>query len=55
MKWSRDRKLSELRTLIVDCLKKKGEPLRWAITDVRLPINNDSNRQFKVEAILIID
>ncbi len=55
IKWPRDLTLIALRSLILNQLHSKGEPLRWAITEIRVPMTNDLDRQVTVEAILIID
>ena len=52
--WNEKSSILELRSLILDHLKKYGEPLRWAITDVTSTNNHISERTVRVESILIV-
>ena len=54
LKFPRNLTPFDLRTWIISQLNQHGEPLRWAITSIQSPIDNDLDRQLKVEAILII-
>ena len=54
LNFPQDLTILDLRSWVVSQLNKQGEPLRWAITSIQLPIANDLDRQVKVEAILII-
>ena len=52
--WPAEVSFSELRRWLMQQLTKHGEPLRWAITDVRPSCEIDCFRCLKVEAVLII-
>jgi len=51
--WPEKSSIIELRSLILDHLKKNGEPLRWSITDVTSN-NSRSERTVRVESILVV-
>ena len=54
LKLPRDLTTLDLRSWVVDQLNKQGEPLRWTVTSIQPPINNDMDSDVKIEAILII-
>ena len=45
--------ISDMRSYILDEIKKIGSPLRWAITAVTHNSHNNSS-QLRIEAIIII-
>ena len=47
--------IMDLRSFVVNQLNEQGFPLRWAITSIQIPKNDDLDRQVKVEAVLIIN
>ncbi len=51
----RELSLVDLRSWLVDQLRKHGEPLRWAITALDSPFRAESNRKLRVEVVLIVD
>ena len=52
--WTEKSSIFEVRSLILDHLKKHGEPLRWSLTYVTSTNNDSSERILRVESILII-
>ena len=52
--WTEKSSILELRSLILDNLKKHGEPLRWSIADVTSTNNDTFERILRVESILIV-
>ncbi len=53
MEWPKNISISELRGLILERLNKHGEPIRWAITNIKKSEKLNSIRSLKIEAILI--
>ncbi len=53
--WPHGISVFELRQWLLDQLKEYGEPLRWAITDIRHCAESKGFRELKVEAVLIVD
>ncbi len=54
MAWPEDMPLKGLRRLVVERLKKNGEPLRWSITDIEPGLNSGALPQLQIEAVMIV-
>ena len=52
--WTEKFSIFEVRSLILDHLKKHGEPLRWSIVSITSTNNDSSERTLRVESILIV-
>ena len=52
--WPEDVSLKEIRPWLLNQLIQYGEPLRWSITSISLPNDDQTLRQLRVEAVLII-
>ena len=51
--WSSDIPLKKLRGLLLNELRKEGEPLRWAITSITTSPERESARKLTIEAVLL--
>ncbi len=53
--WPKDITVLELRLWVKNQLRKYGEPLRWAITDIGIASKFDDslNRELTIEAVVI--
>ncbi len=51
--WPINLSLKELRPWILSQLREFGEPLRWAITEIDLPIDKQSCKKLRVEAVIL--
>ncbi len=54
LEWPADLSLADLRLWILTELKKQGDPLRWAITTINPAQVNESGKQLKIEAVVMI-
>ncbi len=52
--WSEKLSIVDLRGLILSKLRNYGEPLRWAITEVKPSKEDPSTRHVRVESMIII-
>ncbi len=53
LQWPEGLSVLDLRTWLVSQLQTYGKPIRWAITDVKLPLSGDSCREVRIEAVVI--
>ncbi len=52
--WPDNLSVLDLRFLVLQHINQFGEPLRWAITDVKSSKNNSSIVYLRVESMLIV-
>ncbi len=51
--WPENSSVLDLRSLIVEHLRKSGQPLRWAITDIISSENHSCCRYVRVECMVV--
>ena len=51
--WDEKMPISYMRAKVLDKLKNEGEPLRWAISDVK-PLKKSCLRELTIDAVVTI-
>ncbi|KGG13476.1 MULTISPECIES: hypothetical protein [Prochlorococcus] len=54
VKWPNNLPISDLREYLINLINKEGEPLRWAITNVKHTRNTKEGCELDIEAVVII-
>ena len=55
LEWPPEKTFSALRELILCTLRLKGDPLRWAITQINSSSSHDGARNLRIEAVVVLE
>ena len=51
--WPRSKKITNLRSFIIDNLMKKGEVIRWSIVDIKDSVQFPNLKKIRIKAVLV--